>query len=715
MRLELTFASKEDSLTVRTFQVREELSGLFEIELLARSSNDDIDLGAIVGKGAAFRISGPNGRLWNGLCSQMQMIQTESTGVSTYSIRIAPAFWRTTLRRNNRIFQHKTIPEIVKAVCEDWKIQPELRLRATYPSYEYKVQYGETDYDFIARLLEEAGITYFFAYGDGASAAAQTHLVLSDSPEKAEGRAPLHYIVDHTTRTSTQEWVSHVRLSQRVTPGHVTIRDYDFRTKADYQLSQEAKAGAANEVSYEHYDYVPGAFVVEPGKASDTPVADDKGVARVDEKFGKDLATRRLDALRRGALRVSLRTVATDLWPGQVFAIKDHPRRDLSEAHKLLVTSARHEGGDGVPWSITVEAGFTNIAYRPERKTPKPRVIGVQSAIVVGPKDEEIHTDELGRVRVKFHWDREGAFDDFASCWMRVSQAWAGFGYGAIMIPRVGHEVLVDFFEGDPDQPVVVGRVFNNTTRVPYKLPENKTKSGWKSNSSPGSGGFNEISLEDAKDRERIHIQAQRDFSEIVKHDQSSIVLNDRSSSVAARDDVIVGVDQSIDIGNNQRAVVGTSQTTHVGRDRTTLIGESDAVEIGRIYSVTVGPGSGLSIDGDNRTIVLTTNGATIVLGRDFISLDAKSDIRITAGGTLKLSGEEVQIDGRPNVYVNSKGAADCDLKRVSPAKKPEAPRKPLTGGESSVAAPKLAGRGAVEGPAQLMDAVAKSAPPRKH
>jgi type VI secretion system secreted protein VgrG len=714
LQLDLTFASKEDSLTVRTFTVNEELSGLFEVNIVARSPNDEIDLASIVGKGAVLRVKGDGlttpatVRIWNGICSQMTLIQAEATGLSTYAIRIVPAFWRTTLRRNNRIFQHKTIPEIVQAVCEDWKIKPELKLQATYPTYEYKVQYNETDHDFISRLLEEAGITYFFAYGDGKTADEQTHLVLADEPQKAAGRGPVTYVVDTTTKTSVQEWVSQVKLTQRMTPGHFAIRDYDFRTKPDYQLIQEAKAPSAdNEDKYEQYHYTPGAFLVEPGKKSDTPVADDKGTARVDEKFGKDLATKSLDAVRRGTLQVDLKTVANDLWPGQVFSIKDHPRSGLSPDHKLLVIHSVHQGGDGAKWDISVDAVFCDVAYRPTKKTPKPRVVGVQSAMVVGPAGVEIHTDEFGRVRVQFHWDREGKFNDFSSCWIRVSQAWAGFGYGTIMIPRVGHEVLVDFFDGDPDQPVVVGRVFNNTTRVPYKLPDNMTKSGWKSDTSPGSNGFNEISLEDAKSREVIHIQAQKDFTEIVKNNQSSTVLNSRSASVTVNDSVVIGKNQSTDIDENHLVSVGDSQISNIMKTRYGVIGETDAIEIGRIYSVNVGSGNGMIVDGKSRTIVLTTGKATIVLGPDTISLNAMGSIEISAGGLLKLSGQEVQIDGGPNVYVNTKGAKGPAVVPFEKVKDPKEPAKPGSGGEVSKAAPLLSGQGTIEKPLGFEDVAA--------
>ena len=695
--LELSFASKEDSLSVRHFAVREEISSLFEVAVLARSPLEEIDLEGIVGQGAGFALDSgvihltTTTRIWTGICSHMELVQAEPTGLSTYSLKIVPALWRTTLRRNNRIFQHQTIPDIVSKVLAEWKIEPELRLSAKYLEHEYRAQYGETDFAFISRLLEEAGIAYFFTHSGP-----QSVLVLSDEPTTGDARPSLHF-VDNPSQAAEKEFVTKVKLAQRVKPGRFTVRDFDFRNRLDHQLFAEARA--ATEVAYEQYNYEPGAFWYEPGQGGDTPVADDKGVARTNEKESNKLVTRDLDAERRARRMLSFEINVVDLSPGTLMAIAAHPRGDITDK-KLLVIDSSLEGEPGTEWTMKGEAVYTDVTYRPQRRTPRPRIHGVQSAVVVGPPGEEIHTDEFGRVRVQFHWDREGTYTDGSSCWIRVNQGWAGAGYGFLNLPRVGQEVLVEFFEGDPDRPVITGRVFSYTRRVLYKLPDDKTKSGWKTESSPGAGGFNELSFEDAAGREIVHIQAQKDFTELVKNDQSSTVLNNRSASITANDSMSVGGSQSFNVDQSQSHTIGKSQKNDVGESRISTIAHADTVDAGDTISGNVGPeGVGYSFNKD-KTITITNTLASIVFKPDgSLSLDAKGDFHITADGTLRLSGAQVLIDGKPNVYVNCDGAVSANVPTLAEARAPKPPGGPGTGGETIEAQSKLSGKGTVEEP----------------
>ena len=695
--LELSFSSKEDSLSVRHFAVREEISTLFEVAILARSPHDEIDLESIVGQGAGFALDSgvvhltTTTRTWTGICSHMELVQAEPTGLSTYFLKIVPALWRTTLRRNNRIFQHLTIPEIVGKVLTEWQIEPELRLSAQYLKHEYRVQYGETDFAFINRLLEEAGIAYFFTHSGP-----QTVLVLSDEPTTGEARAPLRF-VDNPNHAAELEFVTKVKLAQRVKPGRFTVRDFDFRNRLDHQLFAEARA--ATEVPYEHYNYEPGAFWYEPGQGGGTPVADDKGVARTNEKESNKLVTRNLDGERRARRKLSFEINVVDLSPGTLMTIEAHPRGDIADK-KLLVIDSSLEGEPGTEWTMKAEAVYTDVTYRPERRTPRPRIHGVQSAVIVGPAGEEIHVDEFGRVRVQFHWDREGTYNDFSSCWIRVNQGWAGAGYGFLNLPRVGQEVLVEFFEGDPDRPVITGRVFSYTRRVLYKLPDDKTKSGWKSESSPGAGGFNELSFEDAAGREVVHFQAQKDFTELVKNNQSSTVLNNRSASITANDSMTVGGSQSFSVDQSQSHTIGKSQKNDVGESRISTIAHADTIDAGDTISGNVGPlGVGYSFNKD-KTITFTNTLASIVFKPDgSLNLDARGDINITSDGTFRLSGGQVLIDGKPNVFVNCVGAATATVPTLPEARAPNPPGGPGTGGETIEAQSKLSGQGTVEQP----------------
>jgi type VI secretion system secreted protein VgrG len=614
--LALSFECGDDSLSVRHFAVREGMSSLFEVSVRARSPNDDLDLGAFVGRPAALRVASGSAvagaQVWSGVCSFMEEEQAEPTGLSSYHLRIAPTLWMLGHRRNHRIFQHRSVPEIVGALLAEWGIEPVWRLeRGPYPHLEYRVQYGESDLAFVERLLEEAGISFFFADAPERRSA----LVLTDAPEAAEARGVVP-CADHANPSEAHAYVTRVKLAEEVRHGKVTLRDFDFRRRPDYPLF--GRAAAATEDRLEHYAYEPGAFVVEGGAGGDTPVADDKAVARAEEKAGEARAARHLAGERADRRSVAFETNVLGLGPGVVFSIARHSRSDLAPDRRLLVTERSLEGTQEGLHPASCRATFAAVPHRPRKKTAKPRIHGVQSAVVVGPPGEEIHTDEFGRVRVQFHWDRAGERDDNSSCWMRVSQGWAGGGYGMLMLPRVGHEVLVGFFEGDPDQPVVVGRVFNNTARVPYDLPAYKTRSTWKSDSSPGSDGFNEIMMEDAKGRELVYVQAERDLEKLVKHDET----------------ITVGRRRATTVGEVCESAVGVREVSHIEGSKT-----------GR--EMVAGK------------ITLTTGEATITLEGPNISMQAAANILLSAGANiLANAGANVTIHGAANITVASGATA---------------------------------------------------------
>ena len=539
--LEISFASGESSLSVHRFAVREAVSALFAVSLTARSSDPGIDLGAIVGQRAVFRsvaghahVHQSGARRWGGVVSHAEQthalqLGAGETGLSTYQLTLVPALWLLTRRRGNRIYQHLSIPDIIDRLLGEWSLQPVWNIdRGRYPKLEYKVQYAETDYHFFSRLLEEAGIAFTFADDEAQGSA----LTLSDRLEASPPRpgAPIRY-VDNPSQAAEQELVTNVRIGREVLPGAFAIRDADFRNPA-FALFGEAPPSPAPEDRLEQYHYDPGAFLVETGKPGSTPVADDQGFARHDPKYAQELAEHGLHGERVGARGVSLNANTYDLAPGVVFAVDNHPHPELPAGRKILVVESLVEGSPDGEWTLTARAVFADAPYRPPRRTPRPVVHGLQSATVVGPKGQEIHTDEHGRIRVQFPWDREGRKDEHSSCWVRVHEAWGGAGYGMITLPRVGQEVLVTFLNGDPDQPAVVGRAYNGVEQVPYKLPAHRTRSSWKSDSSLGSDGFNEIMFEDLKGKELVWEQAQKDRQRLVKNDEQSTVVHDRQKLV---------------------------------------------------------------------------------------------------------------------------------------------------------------------------------------
>lgn len=751
--MSLLFESGEDSLSVRRFAVHEAMSSLFSVSVWARSPNDDIDLEGIVGKPASLRIQSGAAHAWlggvrrfEGICSTMHQQRVEPSGLSTYQLQIVPHLWLLTQRRNSRLFQHQSIPDMVEKLLREWHIEHEMRIdRPSHPRLELRTQYGESDYDFLSRLLEEAGISFFFADDPKKGAV----LVLSDAPQSGPLReaGPVRF-TDQPNEPYLYDHATGLVISHDVRPGKVTLRDFDFRRSPTYKLFGASDAPKNIEERLEQYHYAPSSFMVEKAVASHLPggipaiplggplgslantaaadivshvpgaaavkgitdaalsgglaakaeqaaaqkvgkmvgdkveaavqhevdkiagkaghvlgdiagdiagnlagkalgglagkaasmlagavgrlFGDDKGAARADEKHGVRRAVQAAEAIRTGRKRVQFETNAVDLAPGMIVAISGHPHRELGADKKLLVTSFMMEGTPGDAWSMSAEGVFSDAPYRPALRTPRPAIQGMQSAIVVGPKGEEIYTDELGRVRVQFHWDREGTHDDNSSCWMRVSHGWAGGGYGMIAIPRVGHEVIVAFLEGDPDQPVVVGRLYNSATRPPYDLPAQKTKSTWKSDSTPGSGGYNEIMFEDARGRELVYVQAEKDMEKLVKHDEA----------------MAIGHNQSVSVGNDRTATIGALDSRLVGVEhRTTMVQHGGDGKSG-------GDGGGAKIPPTQITMVdrriqFTTGEASITLDGPNITLEAKGRIFVHS------TDDDVEILGGPWVKIN--------------------------------------------------------------
>lgn len=553
------------TVDVRYFDVREKISEPFSIEVEAVSPDADLDFEKLIGQAAHFRLTGPTGtdRNWHGVCTRCEQTRVESTGLSHYRMSVAPRFWLLSQKQNYRLFQHRSALQIVEELLKEWGIEYRLATKEHYPALELRIQYGESDYDFLSRIMEEAGVSFYFDF----DAKKGSVLVVADQLEQADPQsAPLPYIDqgDQAQSTATElgtiEFLSKVQLRRELRPGKVQLRDFDFR-RPRYALAAAAALESGAEAELERYRYLPGSFVTEGHRDRDTPTADDRGVARADEDAGSHLATRMLQAETGRRRRVEFETSAFDLRPGRVFSMAGHARRELAPTSKLLVEQLHLEGGvaDGESWRATGSSLFADSPFRPELKTNRPQIVGVQSAIVVGPERETVHTDEFGRVRVQFHWDREGQFDDGSSCWMRVSQAWAGPGYGLFNLPRVGHEVLVGFVAGDPDQPVVVGRVFNGAQQVPYPLPGSKMMSGWKTDSNS-----NIILFDDTPGDEMFYSQAERDRLGIVKQHEAYLTGGRRTTYIGTTNKTLVRTtNQDLALGHH-KTLAGITNT-HTG------------------------------------------------------------------------------------------------------------------------------------------------------
>jgi len=595
--LSATIASG-DSLDVRQFLVSSEMSGLFEATVLALSDNADIDFEAVAGQPATLTLRWglAGARTISGIVRTFRQVHAEDRGASTYQWTIVPTLWLTTQRRNHRMFQLMSEVDIALKILGEWGISPVMKLTDTYKKRKYRVQYGESDFEFVCRMLEEVGISFTFDWE------ADCNMVLTDAPHGGSARAPLPFRDNPTT--SDREHATAMRLERNVRPGKMTIRDHDYRRPASYKLLGSASGGGGIEEKLERFHYEPGAFLFESGKGESTPFADDKGKYRIDEEQGRALAEKRLAGKRAAAKVLHFETSAFDPGPGTVVTFLDHPKSELAPGKRYLVVASEMRGTRNAEWSHLCRSVSADVPYRPDLVTPKPVARGVESATVVGPPGEEIHVDEFGRVRVHFHWDRESAMDDKSSCWIHVSQPWGGTGFGGTNLPRVGQEVIVDFLGGDPDRPVVVGRVYTNLQRTPYKLPDNKTQSGWQSRSSPGGGGdnYNEIMFEDKKGQELVRMQAEKDLNKLVKHDEEVKIGHDRTKLVVHDDKHTVGHDRTRLVGNDEAVTIGHDRTRQVGHDEDVMIGNNRSKTIGVNETLTVGHNQQETI-GHNRSV----------------------------------------------------------------------------------------------------------------
>lgn len=621
LNLEATIATG-DAIDVRLFRVHEGFSSLFEVHLIVRSKNPDIDFAAVLGRPASFVVNksglaGSN-RTWQGICNHIEQVEVdEESGASSYQLTIVPQLWFLSQRRNHRMFQLLSEPQIALKILKEWGIEPEVQVdMAAYKDRKYRVQYGESDYAFICRLLEDVGITFYHDVIEG-----ETKLILSDRPTDNPPRPVALPYVNRPNGSLHHDFVTNVRITRQTRPGRYTQRDVDYRRAPSFPLMATAQGDHPAETGLERFHYNPGAFLFRDSAGADTPTADDKAVHRTSLDEAKKQTQKRLEAKQGPARMVVFEAAAADLRPGVVMSMTGHPRSDLAPGKQLLVVAANYDGDDSGDWIHTVEARFADIPYRPPLVTPKPKVSGVESATVTGPAGEEIHVDEFGRVRVHFHWDRESKMDQDSSCWIPVSQPWGGAGYGGMNIPRIGQEVIVDFLGGDPDRPVIIGRVYTNLQKVPYALPANKTKSGWRSNSSPTNGGFNELMFEDAAGRELVRFQAEKDYTGLVKNNSGHVIGNDSVSYVGNNEGHAVVKNHKTQIGEKREMVVGADQVHVVG---------GEMIAVGRKTSVH--KSTEIMIHESDGQILLRVGPSAIILTPKGIVIDAP-EVHINPGG----------------------------------------------------------------------------------
>ncbi|HEY8258953.1 MAG TPA: type VI secretion system Vgr family protein, partial [Gemmatimonadales bacterium] len=505
-----------------------------------------------------------------------------SDELTSYRAEVVPWLWFLSLSTDCKIFQNLSVPEIVEQVFTGLGYKDfQLKLVKSYPKRIFCVQYRETHLNFVSRLLEEEGIFYFFEHSKG------KHVLMLADDNSAVKPCP----GQETARMATQAgaWqnedvVLACECEDAVHTGKVTLRDYDPQ-QPGLQL-ESSVAGAQAEESY-----------IYPGKY--TALDDGERYARL-----------QLEAEEAQYRVVRGTSTCRGFQSGYRFELKEHYRKDANKPYMLLELRHTVRAGDYRSWDSAV-MDYQNdflamphaVPYRPLQVAVKPRVWGTQTALVVGKSGEEIWTDKHGRVKVQFYWDRLGKKDENSSCWIRVSSVWAGKGWGGVQIPRIGQEVVVEFLEGDPDLPIITGRVYNAEQVPPYGLPANQTQSGIKSRSSKGGGtdNFNEIRFEDKKGGEELYIHAEKNKRVMVENDRTESVGNDESISIGNNRKESVGKNESISIGDDRSETVGANETVTVGKNQTLGVGENRSRSVGKNESVSITKSQSLDI-GENRS-----------------------------------------------------------------------------------------------------------------
>ncbi len=509
-----------------------------------------------------------------------------------YEAEVVPALQQLSLRRNCRIFQKMQVQDIIGKVLEEGDIYSDCyRFALTNQERlrKFCVQYRETDLDFISRLLQEEGIFYFFEhYKD------KHVLVMGDDPivhVPIQGK-PSITLNTQDGLVAEKESIQFFSFSQRLRSGIFAHRNFNFKKPS---LDLTATKSGTDPRKLEVFDY--------PG-------------LHVDPDRGEYLAKIRLEELTATRQQGHGHGSSCRLIPGYTFNLTDHETKSLNAEY--LIVDVTHSGfqpqvmeevgGGAASYSNQFNVIPAKTPFRPPLSIDKPVVKGVQTAMVVGPPGEEIHTDRYGRIKVQFHWDRDGKRNDGSSCWLRPSQGWGGGGWGMVMLPRVGDEVLVDFVEGDPDRPVIVGSAYNEENLPLYDLPAKKTVSTLKSRSYPQGSldNYNELRFEDMKGREEIYLQGEKDWNILIKNDKGQTVGHDETLRVENNRDKSVGVDQFVSIGNNHTETIGANKYITVGRNKTEFVTVNCAETIGLAKELTIGGLYQVSVGGAmNETVAL--------------------------------------------------------------------------------------------------------------
>jgi type VI secretion system secreted protein VgrG len=615
----------KDELLLQGFSGSEGISRLFRFDLWMHSEKSTLDFAQIIGKKATIRIKMEGGKFrhLNGLIdtfaqagSTQVQVANQTVMLANYTAALVPWLFMLSYTSDCRIYQDKTAPEIIEAVFKENDFSDfALRLQGSFRKREYCVQWNETDLNFVLRLMEEEGIFYFFEHEES-----KHTLVLANQSSDFKP-SPLYPTARYESLEGAgrrEDVITEWTIRHQVRPGKYEVKDFNFE-KPTQNLTASVTGKDPRKLEMRYY---PGEYTT------------------MDE--GEALAGIRMQEEAAPAVIAEGASTCRGFVPGFRFDLKGHYRRDLNDK-SYVVTSVHHHSDQGNNYvareRVPREQDYLNrfqciphpTPFRPERVTPVPQMRGAQTAIVVGPSGEEIFVDKYGRIKVQFHWDREGEYNDKSSCWIRVAQPVAGKKWGVYTVPRIGQEVVVDFLNGDPDQPIVVGSVYNAECMPPYALPDEKTKSTFKSYSSKGGGGFNEIRFEDKKGSEQLFIQAEKNQDNRVKNDSMEWVGANRHLIVGADQLELVSGDKHLHVKGDQNEKVDGTVSLNAGMDLQEKVGMNYALDAGMEIHLK----SGMNV------VIESGTTLTLKVGGNFVNLNPAG---VFISGTM--------------VMINSGGAA---------------------------------------------------------
>jgi type VI secretion system secreted protein VgrG len=597
-----------DTLFPAQFSGREAIGAVTELNLRATGATPAIALSGLTGQHATLSLQwSDTPRLIDAVCTRAAQLPSTVEG-SHYALELRSWPWLLTLASNNRIFQGKTTQQIVEAVFNGHGATDfSFSLTGTYEAREYCVQYAETDFAFVCRLCEEEGWFYFFQHENG-----KHTLVVADHNDAFAtlpgAAATLTYTPGHTGKRESGQ-ILYCELVEQSVTGVFASSDYAYLMPTS-QLFSQAEAVSDGPKVYEY----PGRYQTSSTAAS--------------------ITKRRIDELRSGARLLIGESDCRALLPGYKFTLSDHESTDANI--EWVVASVVHDASHDT-YRNRFEAFPATTEYRPARATRRP-VMPTQTATVVGKAGEELWTDQYGRVKVQFHWDRDGKNDENSSCWVRVAQPWASKRFGMQFMPRIGDEVVITFVDADPDRPLITGSVYNGANQPPYTLPDNQTQSGIKTSSSKGNAGFNELRFDDKQDNEEVFMQAQKDLNVkvlndaawTIGHDETRTIQHARTHTVKEADDTLV-----VESGNRSATVKTGNETVDIAGTRTVKAGGDETRSVGGNLVHTVSGNFTLSVDG-NLTIKV---GGTLTL-QSTGDLSAKTDGSMSHQAAMSLTNQ---------------------------------------------------------------------------